>query len=383
MFDDILKRVEAVDWAALENIYPESSTIPIQFINLLSQDIEIRDNAIEELMGSEQDYGIVSDTTPYVVSFLVEFLKANYAHPEIILASLSAVSSFQVEDDLNISTIREMRNRIRVYDIASTEIMRYNDFLKAENEYIRACSASLLGCFSDKAEIIADWLHTQFIDEKDPTVQIAIIWAIRKLICGVPDIDLRNRLAAKYRAFYREIVETNSNLTLKTKAAQAFIVLCFYPDERNLIPQVIITTIIEGVVSEKDKNLPFFGWGNIRYLARLSAEQWLPLMNIQDFSPENIHLITKAVLISFQADYGDKFQQDLWDTACRKDKGIFYQRFRKARFFFQNAERLQILKRIADYDAFWELPTNLLSQFGGLPDSHEELRKFISANSQP
>lgn len=72
--------LDQIDWENLGyHIYRGKEKIPDAIRNLLSQDPDIRDEARADLLGWGQEYGDITDTTPYIIPFILEVLNSPHA----------------------------------------------------------------------------------------------------------------------------------------------------------------------------------------------------------------------------------------------------------------------------------------------------------------
>jgi hypothetical protein len=70
----MLEKLDSVDWASLQHAYGSAADIPNLLRSLLSEDEQIRDNAIYELFGNIHHQGTVYEASSYAIPFLMEFL---------------------------------------------------------------------------------------------------------------------------------------------------------------------------------------------------------------------------------------------------------------------------------------------------------------------
>jgi hypothetical protein len=294
MFDDILKRVEAMDWPSLgTHVYNHPKyDIPTAFKHLASADNEAARNILGYLMGNEQDTGSVYDTTPYIVPFLMDFLKAGFPHPEHILNCLAATCIFHVQHGI---TIQEMRQRVSIYETVAAELELLHELLQAPDAKVRREAASLLRCFSDKAEIVATWLRNHYLEEDNLSVKRMVIRSLCMLMANLPNYDrLREQLGMVYRPFFEEIALKSPNPALKREAAQAFLVLC--GNNQKLVSKQILDALIEGFSAEAEiDDFIFDATSHLFELRKLRDYYWLELANKLQLSLESTKLLINGI----------------------------------------------------------------------------------------
>jgi len=115
-------------------------------------------------------------------------------------------------------------------------------------------------------------------------------------------------------------------------------------------------------------------------------------MQIPDLSPEQAHLIARALLAAtFLHARSIESHWERFPNFDRRTEGIFYlQHFDAARHILRPPLMYKVkhpfLQAILEAEKVWELPTNLFSFFYGLPDSREGLRALLErleATSKP
>ena len=70
----MLEQLDSIDWASLGHAYGSAEDVPHQLRSLLSEDVEIRKEALYELFGNIHHQGTVYEASSYAIPFLVEIL---------------------------------------------------------------------------------------------------------------------------------------------------------------------------------------------------------------------------------------------------------------------------------------------------------------------
>ena len=381
--------LDKVDWKSLgHHIYGRHEIIPQEIRNLNSGNAEVRQDARDFLLGGGQDYGDIYDTTPYIIPFLFEILNSPDGPDKDKLLSHLAEVAGQISY-LSRPSIPMMRLCLRTYDALKAGMGILIALLDDPSVEVRAGDVELLGCMTDEVESLIPELIRSFRKEETEEIQIALLTCLKRLMHSLE--WRRFALRGQYAPFFKEVVEDHPSHTVRVAAARASVELVgrikgkqiqLSPEVPGLLTQEFLK--VSSGLDHKKRGMEFSHAEQIaRDLSRLSNhEPLLTLMQTPDLSPEQAHIIARA-LMAAEFLHGPMIESH-WERFAsydRKTEGLFYlQEFyamREIRPSIMYKVKRPFLQAIVEAEKVWEIPTNLFSSFYGLPDAREGWREML------
>ncbi len=415
----MLEGLNQIDWENLWHFQPTySARIPQWIRDLLSENENTRENARNYIFGEGTEYGKVTRATPYIIPFLIELLNIDSTPEKCSL--VGGLSEIEFGDVYNDMPIRSAKDSIRAYEAVANGLPIFLSLLKNQEIGCRYNSVQLLGRLTDESEKIIPSLIEQFNAESEEMIQYLIVESISKLTIYTSQTSIYKQSLD----FLRTSLGSNDK-RIQVSAAIGLIKNKWIGDDlRNddsLFAQ-IMNILREGFFDYPGPWTDTIKKKIISHLTRLDRIFLLDLLSDRRLSTsQDAHMIvhhlmnnlfeingdlkysryyvntrneTDGIIYSFRANYRIGFTgniaQQFIDTGIMSPDQIpnldFYKLIDNALanvggMFPEkliSPEQKQILKSILNCQPFWELPTNLLSFFYGLPDSRDELRKLIS-----
>gem|GEM_PF-5802688 len=182
----MFEKLESINWAALEHAYGSADDVPGQMRNLVSADIEERQEALAFFWGEVIHQGTVCSSAPYAIQFLLEVIVspsgANRAELlELICAYASASTCPEYPGDES-SVIDQCQRQV------ADAWREYLRLLTVSDERERCCLALALGYCKEHAVFIVDSLKHHLSSELSPLVTASILECIGKL-AGAENVE--------------------------------------------------------------------------------------------------------------------------------------------------------------------------------------------------
>jgi len=379
----MLDGMERVDWKSVGyHVYGKNETIPAEMRNLLSPDPEVREGARGFLLGSQQDFGDIYDTTPHIIPFLMELLaRDDTPDRDHLLYHLSGVAEYRLNHEY--LSIHMMRLCLQTYDALKAGLPLLLRLLGDAPKEVRLASTDLLQYMTDEVESLIPDLLTCFRNERDQEVQIALLRALKTLFHSLE--WPRYALKTQHVPVFKEIVETHPSHAVRVAAARASVELVdmfslrvedrVSPQVADLLVQEFLTPSVP--LDYKEQGSPSYHKDEIvKDLARLKPEPLLSLLKHPGISAEDAHVIARGLLVCAFLSGSDESHWRHFPSFDKRAEGAIYVRHYAAERTIAYG-RKSILQALVDADKVWELPTNLFSFFYGLPDSRDALRALL------
>jgi hypothetical protein len=359
--------LSTIEWASLRHIISGSQciSIPNQLLNLLSNDANLRDNARDFLFGSGQHTGMIWDSTPIILSFVIPLLsKPDTPDKSLLLNKLRAVAEHSLRT-YGTPAIRRARQNLEVYALLTDGLALYLDLLSSNFDSVRKSSAELLGCLPESGDQVLPILARRFNVEGDSEVKIVLLKAIGALV-GAMDFHDFEGLQKQYQAFLEGQFQ-HPDPDIRAAAAFARIDAAYHHDA----PPAAWDVLFEAFIRETGQEVPdedfearhkrwrvIYAFSKNRQFDRLLALLSYPLR------PDDAHDIVHKLLGLL---FGGGHSTSSYDAT--NTRGTFY---RRGTAWRQHDKT--VFMAIAACDGFWQIPTNLLSEMYGLSDSRSALR---------
>ncbi|MDP9315937.1 MAG: hypothetical protein M3R24_34630 [Chloroflexota bacterium] len=378
----MLENVERIGWTNLGvHVYGEPEKIPDELRNLLSSDTQIREAARGFLLGSGQDYGDIYDTTPHIVPFVIELLRADTTpDKEELLAHLSSVAE-HIYSSRQL-TVHKMRHYLHTYDALKAGLPTLRQLLKHSDLATRIASIDMVQYMTDDVLLLVPELIDHFRDERDEPAQVAILQSIKTLIGSLGwALDDAQK---QYGPFLRAVVDTHESHTTRVAAARASIELVHpYTQKYDVlsphVPALLSREFLEQSQSIDDVTWPSKDVENIvRDLVRLQPEIAIKVLHRPDLTPQQAHILARGLLRSaFLSADQVRWNWEYFPRLNEQGERLIYVRHFVAASYIPYG-RTHILEAIVNTDTVWHIPTNLFSFYFGLPDSREALRTLLT-----
>ena len=380
----MFENLDQIDWKNLgHHVYQRHEKIPGEIRDLLSQDAQIRDDARDFLLGGGQDYGSICDTTPHIIPFLFEILAAPEApgKTELLhqLSDTAAGASYPAEH-----SVYQMRLNLRTYDAFKNGLELLIRLLKHGSKELQLASIEVLICMTDEVALLIPEFIEQFQVEQEEDVQLALLKGLKNLLSSLDWWS--NAIRKQYTPFFAQVVETQHSQRIRLAAARASVECAGWLHSQNeaLLPKV--AGLLSQEFLEQSSALDYKKFDRkysesehlIQDLSRLGPEPLLGLLQEPGISAVQAHLIARGLLAQafVHLNFNRLHWQQFPDHDRRKD-GLFYIKHsgvRQDKWLPKN----RALQAILNNDRVWEIPTNLLSFFYGLPDTRETLRALLA-----
>jgi len=177
----LLEEIENIDWANLEHAYGSAADVPNDIKNLASPDEKLRDKALYNLYGNIFHQGTRYEATPYAIPFLYELIENESVEDRHKIISLLVNLALGYEEEylpegINPEKLRNelieseanmaytQRKNCEEYGYSNAALIKCYDFVKegipilveclqSEDERIRKTSLYAISWFPEEAEI--------------------------------------------------------------------------------------------------------------------------------------------------------------------------------------------------------------------------------------
>jgi hypothetical protein len=405
--------LDQIDWKNLgRHFRRDNSKVPDVIRNLISTDPETRKKARDFLLGPDQNWEYVSDTTSHIIPFILKLLNdPNTPDKDALLSDLSNILE-HIWNSHKVS-VHQMRRYVKTYDSLIEGKDIFTDLLNDVSIFVRTAAINVLKYLSSEFETILSEFLKHFYDELEENVQVALIMGMKTLLNPIVwdhyDYQLHEKLKENYLPVFKGIIETHPSHQVQVAAAKALVEI-FSRDEANkeyASSKVSILLSEEFLAKSSSFNYPeqypvedkdFADAIMImKDLIELNAETLLNLLREPTISALQTHLIINGLLSNtLGLDYFGAY----WDDGMhidyqRRNEGIFYVNqyshainLRTLVNYELNHPELNferpippVIFAIAENDVLWKTPTNMFSFFYGLPDSREEFRRVFKLHS--
>lgn len=382
MFD----KLDRIDWKNLGfHVYNKPEEIPERIRELISPVPQVREEALEFLLGGGQDFGDIYDTTPHIIPFLFEILNFPDAFDkEMLLFHLSGVA-----EHISISpkaSIHMLQLRLQTYEAIKASLGIVLALLNDPSKEVRLASVDLLGYMTDEVERLIPEMIRYFQAESEEEVQVAMMNCFKRLLNSLewPRFELKNQ----YAPFFQAVVEMHSADRVRVAAARVSVELVGHYNRKQDILSPQVPAILSKEFFELGSPLNSLEAGATVYhmemiakdLSRLTPEPMMKILQESAINAEQAHVLTRALLAStfLQAEAIDSHWEH-FPNFDRRTEGKFYTYHHAVLHSLGHPfqARARTLQAIVDTDRVWEIPTNLFSYFYGLPDTRDALQALL------
>ncbi len=381
----MLEGLNEIDWARVRgHIYGEPEAIPSHIWNLLSEDFAVRQEALGFLLGSGQDMGEIADSTPLIIPFLLEILAdSGTPHRSEVLYYLGFVAQHAAGRAAR--SFRKKRLQVYTYEALERAIDLLLRLLDDQDAETRFESIVILRSMADSAEQIIPALINHFGLEDDPAIRVEIVKSIVALLSAadLTQGDLRKR----YTPFFERLAAPGGDPALRVVAARAaLMVMLPYRFIQQTAPPDLVETVIEAFWAVKDGDMGsyFEKRDLVMALSRVGPAALLPLLDDPRLSARDAHLVARGLLArALTLDVINGAHWDYLDDAIQWNQPAIHYTIHPLAVTPPppQGQGDAALRALIAHDRFWELPSNLLSFFYGLPDSREALRALLERSA--
>ena len=140
----MLEGLDKIDWKNLgRHFRRDNGKIPETIRNLLSTDLNARQKAREFLIGPDQDWEYVSDTTSHIIPFILELLSdPNTPDKDALLFDLSNILE-HIWNSHNAS-VHQMRRHVDTYNAVAAGMGTLRKLLNTTSASVRASAINVL-----------------------------------------------------------------------------------------------------------------------------------------------------------------------------------------------------------------------------------------------
>jgi hypothetical protein len=385
----MLEEVDSIDWKAIgSHVSGSNEHIPVSLREVLSDDAATREYALGFLLGAQQDFGDIYDTTPLILRFLFEILAAA---PLPVKASLLDHLIGQAETmHTSPRSINDMRNYVATYDLFKAHLPLLQELLYAPEQGIRLGALAILAQMKAEIRDVQPMLLEYFQNGLPEQECVHILGALKSLWWGRSAIpSLSTDFDTSYQRVLEDTLAAHPLPVVRVAAARALAnQLAGYEWRDTPLLQTVSTMLVKEFFDQRvrfDREYPGISHTLpiIHEISRLHNGRAVlcQILSHPDITPEQAHLIGRAILA--RELLSGTYQHDQhWSYHPRS----FYRTAEAAIYGFRTRGRDAIharsrpaLARLVESDAFWAQPSNLLSFFYGLPDDRADLRALLEA----
>jgi hypothetical protein len=365
--------------------------IPQKIRDLISPNQEKREFAIEHVLGEKGTFGIICDTTPYILPFIIKLIDNPETPERFILADylLRVMDNLLATDNISIT---EMRLYLHVYDSISGNLHTLLKLMNDDDYNIQISAIETLGKLTSHAESLLTELFNQLNLNENENRQVEILKSIKRLLSSL-DPWKQVKTKEKFALALRDIVNNAQSLKIKIAAASASVETFILNRRDKMIISELVPELLSQEFSKRHFNHQFsnFYWKGqldysislIRDLARIGNEPLLSLLQNPELDAIQSQLVVRGLFASILL---NRDENVYWNSnMSHTDIGLFYlpvNRTGDYRVFITNKDNTfffkQILETVIENSKVWEMPTNMFSFFFGLPDSKEGLQKVLN-----
>jgi len=396
----MLEGLDQIDWKNVgyhiwgkDDDYLEE--IPERIRELSSSAEDIQDHAMVHVFGEKGTFGVICDTTPYIIPFVIEILDISETpRRELILDYLLRVIDHVLSSGH--LSVNDMRLHLSVYDSFAKNIKTLISLLDDKDQTVQLATVELLGKLTNEAETLLPEFFKRFDISNDEDMQVAFLRSIKVLLSSL-DGWKQNDIKEKYAPVLRNIIDSSSSQKIQGVAARASVeTINRYRKDKNILSTKVSNLLVREFRyhSGGKKHLPWDYSENqlnysaliIRDLAQLGYEPLLIMLENLENNAFQVHLIIRGLLASvLMSDENTAYWKS---TISHTKEGMYYlpnYRMDDYRGVIRREDKTnlmkQVLQSIVGNEKIWEIPTNMFSFFFGLPNSRNELRAMLDSIS--
>ncbi len=373
----IFEGVDEIEWSKLDARGGDG--IPKHLQDLLSDNKMTRLFARFFLFGEGETRGDIYAATAFIIPFCTKLLgTADLPDKDEILSNFKDILGKTLEHLNKNTPLNQLQRYVRVYDAIEAGIPIYLNLLNDSEKEVRYRSAALLGYLDTQPKILVKGLLARLQIESENQVIIALIKSVTNLLLKM-DYQHLEELSQHFQVLL-DIVESHPYHEVKVAAAEGMARISgIWWGHYDPFPSSALDILVEEFWR---LNKPSQQQRRLEIMEALTSLRYHPLdlLSRPDITPEDAHMAVRVYLVSQWGRF-DSFGQDHWVFFPREFQdnrpGIYYSAQTIYRGSFFSDRGLELWSKIVDLDAFWEIPTNMLTVFYGLPSTREELRKFL------
>lgn len=366
--------------------------IPQRIKELNSPDPEIRGYAIEHVLGENGTFGVICDTTPYIVPFVFELVNAPETLERFILLDyLLKVTNYILNAD-NLS-VSNMRLYTRVYDSIAEKREVLMKLLDEFDSTIKILAIEVLGKLTDDAEFLLPELFRFFNLTQNEDLQVVALQSIKTLLISL-DPWKQIETKEKYASILKDIVDENASPKVQLAAACASVeTFILNRRDKMLISEKVVDLISQAFIKHHLFRTAYwesqidYSVSLIRDLARIGYEPLLKLLQSPELDVIQSQIVVRGLFASFLLRFDEPIY---WVSNFSHTKdGLYYlpkDRIGDYRVFVRNKDNSNFFKKILQTvtanETFWQMPTNMFSFFFGLPNSRQEIQEVLNSLPQ-
>lgn len=395
----MLETLDRIDWENLRAAPGSAREVPLLLRQLASPDLDVAQNAFEQLENLIHHQFTVYEATLYTVPFLIELLKAESVHAKGNLLELLYSISLSRHKDIRPPFITApVRNTVddilheRIYEAVRAGLSDYLPFLRDKSPQSRITAAKLLALFEEDAESLAPLLRSLLENESNIEVKIDLVQSLGRLLKR--DQNLWKRENNGYKSLFADLVTTAGNNLVRFRAACTLAMLEETETSGDVVrllmraiayPEMYATSFsTQIVVRSAAEALTYLG--RARGIAALvtafraiadpmAAELMIEVLLSLAFPDKHVRISSRNQQRDKERHYKLRYTAELVDQLGEKDYS--HRTFSTAQTAEEfDAEQRVVLTTIVDCDIVWAIDSNLLELYG-LPTEREQLQILL------
>jgi hypothetical protein len=383
----MLEGLDQVDWGSLGKlVYAQPATkVPELVRDLLSNDKNVRDEALAHLFGAQQDLGSIQRATPFIIPFIIEIL-ADENTPErvSILWCLHAMFDYLQGSVVHPNDVRELQLYAKVYEAIEADVTVYLSFLKNSDADIQHAAVVFLGNLRGKDEQLIPELIRLFEVNVDKSIATIALASIGRLLSPRDDLPRRFGIFLRDVAANRRYKIEIRRAAAKALASSLFLYADYYKDVLAGIAPLLADEYVE--LSAQHDIYFYYLEQLAKQIAMVDFNSLVELLKAPKINLHDVHIIARIMLMKV---FDRWIDWEVWISNSLGRYGLISDKGKNEKCYsftpapelaFLLSEQRDVLALIVANDKFWQIPTNLFSFFYGLPDSREELRRLIEKN---
>jgi hypothetical protein len=404
----IFEGLEQINWDAPEEEW-RTEGIPSALQQVISSEWHTRQAGLAFLLG-KGDYGpefgyIFYSTTPAIVDFLIKLTLMPDVSLDIrrwLLDELTAVINVCI--DLAISgaktfrrrhpnsTLKEDFERTKfAHSIFDKFVSRQADFISLLHDpdiEMRKKVANLLGAFRGQYANVVDALKAHFETEQHTEVSGAIVDALAETM------NMRRFVAGDQVQWFAQKFIENVHPELQLTFGIGYLENLGHghnkpgkplSEKDEAIYKKVTDYLIRRLQNDIEDNYTRIERYNylLERIATRGSDVLVSLLLRPELDPEIAQVTVYLILDRL---YWEQASSNKWEALLdwQQVPGLFvfnplHGTYRKQKYWGAKAKEAEskILPSILNCDPFWQIPTNMLSFFFGLPDKREDFRAYV------
>jgi hypothetical protein len=383
----MLEELDSIDWKAIgSHVSGSNEHIPVSFRQLLSDDKATREYALEFLLGQGPESGQAYPTAPPILRLLFGLL-SDAAMPDKALLLEYMIVSLEIAQGTPYS-VANMRRRLAIYDLFTSQLPLLFELLYDADEAVRLNVMDMLASFPEEIEEVFPRLIECFQGATSEAICLRILQTLKELWGRVGPVRHHWKPGEElYARFLQDIITAHALPRVRVAAARC-ITSQLRPYKLHGTP--LLETVSAMLIKEFFEQSVIFefenhGWLHSTHLVQEIAqltngdEVLGEILHHPALDPAAAHMVGRGLLVAARVNSVDASTH--WKQHPhyhKRGEEVLYGVARRTTKIWNSGWRAT-LTILLESDAFWAVPSNLLSFCYGLPDDREELRALLEA----